>query len=73
MRYEINPDLVEQIENKSKLKFVGKDDTGKRMEIVELQGHPFFVAVQYHPEFMSHAMSPSPVFSGLLLAAAGKL
>jgi CTP synthase len=41
-RYEVNPDYIEQLET-SGLSFVGKDDTGKRMEVVERQDHPFFV------------------------------
>ena len=41
-RYEVNPELVDQFEAAG-LRFVGKDDSGTRMEIVELSGHPFFV------------------------------
>jgi len=71
-RYEVNPELVPQFEAAG-LRFVGKDETGTRMEIVELKGHPFFVAAQYHPEFKSRPFKPSPLFLGLILAAAGKL
>lgn len=48
---------------------------GKRMEILELplDVHPFFVAVQYHPEFKSRPGRPSPPFLGLLLASSGQL
>ena len=35
--------------------------------------HPYFVGVQYHPEFLSRPLKPSPPFLGLLLAACGKL
>jgi CTP synthase len=45
-RYEINPQLVEQLE-KAGLHFVGKDDTGERMEIFELKDHPFFVGAYF--------------------------
>jgi len=72
-RYEVNPDYVPEIESKSQLRFVGKDETGKRMEIAELVGHPYFVGVQYHPEFLSRPLRPSPPFLGLTLAAAKKL
>ncbi len=41
----MNPELVDQFEAAG-LRFVGKDDTGTRMEIVELAGHRFFVAAQ---------------------------
>ncbi len=67
-RYEVNPDLIEQIEAAG-LKFVGKDETGQRCEIFELEGHPYFVGVQYHPEFKSRPNRPSPPFLGLLQAA----
>lgn len=73
-RYEVNPEYIEEIEAKSNLRFVAKDfETGKRMEIIEIQGHPYFVAVQYHPEFQSRPIKPSPPFVGLLLAASNKL
>ena len=55
------------------LRFVGKDESGRRMEIIELKGHPFYVACQFHPEFKSRPMVPSPPFLGFVLAAAGKL
>lgn len=67
-RYEINPDLVDLIED-SGLIFVGKDETGQRCEIFELNNHPYFVGVQYHPEFKSRPGRPSPPFLGLLMAA----
>ena len=70
-RYEINPDLVDQIEAAG-LKFVGKDDSGQRCEIFELDGHPYYVGVQYHPEFKSRPGRPSPPFLGLLLASSGQ-
>ena len=47
-RYEVNPDLIEKIENAG-LVFVGKDETGQRCEIFELDDHPYYVGVQYHP------------------------
>ncbi|MED6132752.1 hypothetical protein PIB30_021724 [Stylosanthes scabra] len=67
-RYEVNPDMISQLENAG-LSFVGKDETGKRMEIVELPSHPYFIGVQFHPEFKSRPGKPSPVFSGLIAAA----
>ena len=69
-RYEVNPKLVTALESKG-LQFSGKDDTNQRMEIVELSKdiHPYFIAVQFHPEFKSRPQRPSPVFYGLLEAA----
>ncbi|XP_072470363.1 CTP synthase 2 isoform X3 [Notamacropus eugenii] len=71
-RYEVNPELIQQFEEKG-LKFVGRDVEGERMEIIELANHPYFVAVQFHPEFSSRPMKPSPPYLGLLLAATGTL
>ncbi|CAH1800129.1 unnamed protein product [Owenia fusiformis] len=71
-RYEVNYDLVPQFEEKG-MKFVGHDVDGKRMEIMELEDHPYYVAVQYHPEYLSRPMKPSPPYLGLLLAASGKM
>lgn len=70
-RYEVNPDLVERLEQETKMRFVGTDTTGKRMEILELQDHPFFLGTQYHPEFASRPGRPSPPFLGFIMAAAG--
>lgn len=42
-------------------------------QIMELENHPFFVAVQYHPEYISRPMKPSPPYLGLILAATSKL
>ena len=67
-RYEVNPDLIERIEEAG-LRFVGKDETGQRCEIFELDGHPYYVGVQFHPEFKSRPHRPSPPFLGLLKAS----
>jgi len=69
-RYEVNPELIEQIEAAG-LIYVGKDETGLRCEIMELNDHPYFVGTQYHPEFKSRPNRPSPPFLGLLKAAVG--
>lgn len=71
-RYEVNPSLINQLEHND-LSFVGQDVDGERMEIIELANHPYFVGVQFHPEFSSRPMKPSPPYLGLLLAATGTL
>uniref|UniRef100_A0A7N0TLK3 CTP synthase n=1 Tax=Kalanchoe fedtschenkoi TaxID=63787 RepID=A0A7N0TLK3_KALFE len=71
-RYEVNPELINTLEEAG-LKFVGRDETGKRMEILELPSHPFYVGVQFHPEFKSRPGRPSAIFLGLILAACGQL
>jgi CTP synthase len=71
-RYEINPKYVDQVHDGG-LKLVGRDETGERMEVAELPGHPYYVGVQYHPEYKSRPLKPSPPFHGLVLAACGQL
>ncbi|GMP71243.1 hypothetical protein CsSME_00029733 [Camellia sinensis var. sinensis] len=71
-RYEVNPDMVAQLEDAG-LSFTGKDESGQRMEIVELSSHPFYVGVQFHPEFKSRPGKPSALFLGLIAAACGQL
>ena len=39
------------------------------MEIVEIKDHPWFIGVQYHPEFQSKPISPHPLFAGFIRAA----
>ena len=70
-RYEVNPDLIGRIEAEG-LVYVGKDETGQRCEIMELENHPYYVGTQYHPEFKSRPNRPSPPFLGLLKAAVGQ-
>jgi CTP synthase len=71
-RYEVNPAIIEQVE-KAGLTFIGKDDTNVRMEIIELKEHPYYVGVQYHPEFLSKVLDPSKPLLGLVAASAGIL
>ncbi|KAL8298932.1 hypothetical protein RB601_002175 [Gaeumannomyces tritici] len=71
-RYEVNPAVVERL-HAAGLEFLGKDDKGERMEIVELKSHPYFVGVQYHPEYLSRVLDPSKPFLGLVAASAGCL
>ena len=70
-RYEVNPELITKIEEAG-LIYVGKDETGQRCEIMELENHPFYVGTQYHPEFKSRPGRPSPPFLGLLKASIGE-
>ena len=47
----------------------GSSPDGRLVELIELQGHPFFTACQYHPEFLSRPGRPHPLFQGLIEAA----
>jgi len=71
-RYEVNIDYVDRLE-KAGLKFVGTDTEKIRMEICELDDHPYYVATQFHPEYLTRPLKPSPPFLGLMLASCGKL
>ncbi|XP_058095363.1 uncharacterized protein LOC131240869 isoform X2 [Magnolia sinica] len=71
-RYEVNPDMILELEDAG-LSFVGKDETGRRMEILELPTHPYFVGVQFHPEFKSRPGKPSALFLGFVAAACSQL
>lgn len=55
------------------MNFVGEDETGQRMEVLELDYHSYYVACQYHPEYLSRPLKPSPPYLGLILAASKKL
>ncbi|CAJ2508804.1 Uu.00g138300.m01.CDS01 [Anthostomella pinea] len=71
-RYEVNPDHIEELE-KAGFCFVGKDETGRRMEAFELKDHPYYVGLQAHPEYTSKVTQCSPPFLGLVAASAGML
>ncbi len=66
-RYEINPNYIKKIEDAG-LKFTGRSPDEIRMEIAELDGHPYFVASQFHPELKSRPARPAPLYSGLIKA-----
>lgn len=67
-RYEVNPAYIEKMENAG-LKYVGKSDNDRRMEVLELKDHPYFIASQFHPELRSRPFRPSPIHLGLVRAA----
>jgi len=60
-RYEFNNDYREQFE-KLGLVIAGTSPDGKIVEAIELKGHPFFIGVQFHPEYISRPLSPHPLF-----------
>jgi len=70
-RWEFNNAYREQFE-KSGMVFSGLSPDGRLVEIVELKDHPYMVASQFHPEFLSRPMKPHPLFVGLLKAAKEK-
>jgi CTP synthase len=67
-RYEFNC-LYEKALTDKGLRIVGRSLDGKFVEIVELPNHPWYVAVQFHPEFKSKPLRPHPLFAGFVEAA----
>jgi CTP synthase len=70
-RYEVNINYKDQLE-KVGLVFSGLSPDGKLPEIVENKNHPWFLAVQFHPEFKSRPFEPHPIFKGFIGAAVKK-
>ena len=67
-RYEVNINFLEKFEEK-KMIFSGVSPDNKLPEVVEYKNHPWFIGVQYHPEFKSRPLSPHPLFSSFIAAA----
>ena len=67
-RYELNQNYLSLYEEKG-LKLVGTSPDGSLGEIIEIPAHPFFIAVQFHPEFKSKPTAPHPLFKGFVAAA----
>ena len=67
-RFEINNAYRDQLTGAGLL-FSGLSPDGQLAEIVELPGHPFFIATQFHPEFRSRPNRAHPLFAGLVAAA----
>ena len=67
-RYEVNNNLRKKFEKKGMV-FSGMSPDNNLPEIVELKNHPWFVGVQFHPEFKSRPLSPHPLFSSFIKAA----
>lgn len=67
-RFEFNNDYLKQLENAG-LRFSGKSPKGELVEMIELPAHPWFVGVQFHPEFKSNPRNPHPLFQSFIAAA----
>ncbi len=67
-RYEVNRNLKNKFENKGMI-FSGMSPDDKLPEIIEIKNHPWFIGVQYHPEFKSRPLTPHPLFSSFINAA----
>ena len=67
-RYEVNNNLIKQSTDKG-LKIAGLSTDNKLVEIIENPNHPWFIGVQFHPEFTSNPRKGHPLFSGFIKAA----
>jgi len=67
-RYELNNEYRDELARNG-LRSVGINPDLDLVEIVELAGHPWFVGVQFHPEFKSKPTAPHPLFAGFIEAA----
>ena len=67
-RYEVNINFKEEFEKKGMI-FSGLSPNSKLPEIIELKNHPWFIGVQFHPEFKSRPLAPHPLFSSFIKAA----
>ena len=66
-RYEFNREY-ENVLTKSGLQVSGRSPDGKFVEVIELTDHPWFIAVQFHPEFRSKPLRPHPLFAEFVKA-----
>ena len=71
-RYEFNNYYKQSFLN-SGYKISGTSPDGRLVELIELVDHPYFLACQYHPEFLSRPGKPHPLFKGLIKASQEKL
>ena len=67
-RYEVNTGYVRALEEHG-MTFSGMSPDGVLPEIIEMEAHPWFIAVQYHPELKSRPMEPHPLFASFIDAA----
>ncbi|MES2503597.1 MAG: CTP synthase [Myxococcota bacterium] len=67
-RYEVNNAYRGQLESAG-LKFSGMSPDGLLVEMIELDEHPYFIACQFHPEFLSKPLNPHPLFKSFVAAS----
>jgi len=67
-RYEVNRDYIERMKEKG-VRFSGMSPDGLLPEIIELDNHPWFIGVQFHPELKSRPFEPHPLFASFIEAA----
>ena len=68
-RYEFNKNYLDLFSKKG-MNFSGQSDGGKRMEVLEIPSHKFYLGVQFHPEFSSRPGFPESSFESFIRSAA---
>jgi CTP synthase len=68
-RYELNQAYLKRFEEAG-MKFTAFSDGSRRAEIMELEGHPFYMGTQYHPEYVSRPERPEPIYVAFVEACA---
>ena len=66
-RFEFNQEYLKAFGEKG-MRYTAFSDGGRRAEILELEGHPFYMATQYHPEYVSRPEAPEPIYVAFLEA-----
>lgn len=67
-RYEFNNEFMDRLKENGMI-FSGTSPSGELVEIIEINGHPWFLGCQFHPEFKSRPMTPHPLFRGFIKAS----
>ena len=67
-RYELNNEYISEFENNG-LEAIGTNPDTGLVEVIQVKDHPFFIGVQYHPEYKSTVASPHPLFLALVKAS----
>ncbi len=68
-RYELNQKYLKRFEDNG-MRYSAFSDGGRRAEILELEGHPFYMGTQFHPEYISRPERPEPIYVAFVAAAA---
>jgi CTP synthase len=66
-RFELNQKYLKKFEEKG-MRYTAFSDNGRRAEIMELDGHPFYMGTQYHPEYVSRPENPEPIYVAFVAA-----
>jgi CTP synthase len=67
-RFELNQNYMDRFEDAG-MRFSAFSDGGRRAEILEIPGHPFYMGTQFHPEYVSRPEAPEPIFVAFMKAA----